>query len=122
MGFYSQPMKGKPDGYGKQVTECGDTIEIFLTVADGIVADATFEMHGCGFTLACARAVTALAHGKALIDVKEATTPEEIDRILGGLPEHNKHCADLASEAMASAVQSAFTTKREPWRKLYGNR
>ncbi len=112
-------MERKPDGYGKRTSDCGDSIELFLEIRDGVVKNARYEMNGCNFTLACARAVTALATGCDLSDVMKATTPGKIDEALGGLPEHNKHCAELASEAMSEAVTDAAVTSREPWRRLY---
>ncbi|MCP4676358.1 MAG: iron-sulfur cluster assembly scaffold protein [Deltaproteobacteria bacterium] len=112
-------MGRKPDGYGKKTSDCGDTIELFLEIRKGVVKSAKYDVDGCNFTLACARAVTALALGCVLGEVKAATTSEKIDETLGGLPEHNRHCAMLASEAMYEAVTDAAITSREPWRKLY---
>jgi nitrogen fixation NifU-like protein len=110
---------GAPDGYGKSMSDCGDTIEISLYVIDGKVARVGFEVDGCNFTLACARAVAALAKGRALGDVREAATAENVDRAVGDLPEASRHCAELAAEAMEAAVVDALKASRDPWRKLY---
>jgi nitrogen fixation protein NifU and related proteins len=112
-------IAGKPDGYGKSVSDCGDTIEIFLFVKEGTVTDAVYEADGCGFTLACAQAVAALAKGKKISLVMSVCVPERIDGAAGSLPEANKHCANLACEAMANAVSDALANLRDPWKKIY---
>jgi len=109
----------KPDGYGSSETDCGDRIEFSIKVKENVVVEASFEMRGCNFTLDVARASAALVRGKTIREARKATEPEEIDRSLGGLPEHNFHCAEMASDAMAAALRDAAMHVRDPWRKLY---
>ncbi len=112
-------MKRVPDGYAKKSSDCGDTIELFLEVDNGLIRSVNYEVCGCQFTLACARAVVELARGQAVNEIRTRTTAVKIDEVLGGLPATNKHCADLASAAMSEAVTEAAIASREPWRKLY---
>ncbi|MCP4603967.1 MAG: iron-sulfur cluster assembly scaffold protein [Proteobacteria bacterium] len=115
-------MIKEPDGYGEKISECGDTIKLFLTIQQGVVKDVSYEVNGCTFTLACAHAVAQLARGKAVNEVARSTSPERIDELTGGLPEANKHCAEFASEAMAEALKDAVIGQRDSWRKLYRKR
>jgi len=108
-----------PDGHGRSETECGDSIEIFLALDAGIVTRAGYRIEGCAFTLVCGRAAAELARGKTLAEARRATRPEEIEAALGGLPEGNRHCAELASEAVAEALIDAAANMREPWKKHY---
>lgn len=108
-----------PDGVGQSVSDCGDSIEIQISLEGTIIKHASYTVHGCSFTLVSARAAVALIRGKTLSRARIAVTPETIDDALGGLPEHNKHCTELAAEAAQEAIKNAVVSSREPWKKLY---
>lgn len=108
-----------PDGYGKSFRgECGDTIEIFLTLREGKIAWASFETNGCLFTLASANAAVHLAEGKTLTEAWEID-PEDIVDYLETLPRAEKHCAELAVQALQNALLNARENERDPWKRLY---
>ena len=107
------------DGYGRAASDCGDTIELFLKMRDGVIDAARFEISGCSNTLACARAVVALIKDRALGDARRASAAERIVEALPDLPEAARHCADVASAAATAAIGDAAVHQREPWRALY---
>ncbi|MFZ9707697.1 MAG: Fe-S cluster assembly sulfur transfer protein SufU [Ilumatobacteraceae bacterium] len=51
---------------------CGDEIQIFLDVRDGIVQDVRFSGHGCSISQASASMMTAAVKGKS-VEVVRAT-------------------------------------------------
>jgi nitrogen fixation NifU-like protein len=53
-----------PDGYGKRTGECGDTVEMYLTIDNGRIRSVSYETNGCMNTNACANTVAELAEGK----------------------------------------------------------
>ncbi|NTW36303.1 MAG: iron-sulfur cluster assembly scaffold protein [Syntrophobacteraceae bacterium] len=108
----------QPDGYGRKSRECGDTIEIYLMLRDGIIDSASFETNGCIYSVACANTTVHLAMGKSLPEARDITA-SHIIRYLETLPEHERHCAELAAEALQLAVTDAQQTSRQPWRRLY---
>ena len=110
------------DGYGRRESDCDDTIEIFLRMDGYTIAETSFLVRGCIFTLACGRAAAALAKGKTLAEARVATEPQAIVDALGGIPEENFHAAQLASDAAADAIADAALSIREPWRKVYRRR
>ena len=113
----------KPDGYGRVENDCGDSIEFFVRLERGVVGDVTCTVHGCANVLVCAQAAVLLARGKRLGDARGATAPERILEALDGkLPEHERHCAEMASRAVAEALADAAANLREPWRRLYRTR
>jgi len=43
---------------------CGDRVDVFLTLKDGVIADAAFEGRGCAISVASASMMTELVAGK----------------------------------------------------------
>ena len=43
-----------PDGYGKRTGECGDTVEMYLSIRKGCIRSVSYETNGCMDTNACA--------------------------------------------------------------------
>ncbi len=92
-----------PDGYGKRKGQCGDTIEIFLTVCDGQISTASFDADGCLNTIACANTVILMIEGKTIAKAWEITTEKVVD-YLETLPSKEAHCAELAVGALYLAL------------------
>ncbi|HPP79984.1 MAG TPA: iron-sulfur cluster assembly scaffold protein, partial [Deltaproteobacteria bacterium] len=61
----SRPLNEGPpprfNAYGRVTGPCGDTMEIWLLVQDGIVERASFTTTGCGPSRACGSMATSLA-------------------------------------------------------------
>lgn len=93
-------------------------MEIWLSVRDGIIADASFWTDGCGTTIACGSMVTDEARGKTIAEAL-SLTPEGIATALGGLPGEGCTCAELAVSALKEAVRDYLAFKNEPWRRKY---
>ena len=96
------------DGHSSITGPCGDTIEIWLKVSDGIITEASFETDGCGTSIASGSMVTVLAKGKTL-DSALTISPEDILKALDGLPEEKQHCALLASNVLRAAIDDVLT-------------
>ena len=109
----------RPDGYGKRTGECGDTVEMFLTVRGDRIASVSFDMDGCMSTNACANTVAELAEGKNLEKAWEIST-EDVIKYLETLPPENIHCAELAVGAFYLALANYKDLKRNPY-KIYGS-
>jgi nitrogen fixation NifU-like protein len=107
-----------PDGYGKRTGECGDTIEIFITVRNNSIQHVSFDTNGCLNTTACANTVAYLAEGKNLNEAWELT-PDEVVDYLETLPADHNHCAELAVGAFYLALSNFEEVKRNPWKKAY---
>ena len=106
------------DGYANVTGSCGDTMEIWLKVRDGIIAEATFLTDGCGTAVASGSMVTELAKGKSIPGAQKVTQ-QDVLSALGGLPEESLHCALLAAETLKEAIKDYFALKKEPWKKAY---
>lgn len=102
-----------PDGYGKRIGECGDTVEFSIKVKGGVLDSISFMAHGCLNTTACCNTVVFFARGKT-IDQAWEITPEQVVKYLQTLPPDHEHCAQLAVGGLylaLSDVQSGRTQR-----------
>jgi nitrogen fixation protein NifU and related proteins len=92
-----------PDGYGRNTGDCGDSVEVFLTVENGIIQHAAFDVDGCLNTVACGATVVELVNGKPVEEAWDVT-PETVIDYLKTLPETDVHCAEVAVGALYLAA------------------
>jgi nitrogen fixation NifU-like protein len=109
----------KPDGYAKVKGSCGDTMEMFLKIKNDQITECGFFTDGCGTTIACGSMATELAEGKTFTEALALVSADEILKRLGGLPEADVHCAQLAAETMRRALADYLFQKKHPWKKMY---
>ncbi|MCD6586738.1 MAG: iron-sulfur cluster assembly scaffold protein [Desulfobacteraceae bacterium] len=107
-----------PDGYGKNTGECGDTIEMFLTLRNERIQWVSFATDGCMNTRACANTVAEMAEKKTLENAWKIKT-ENVISYLETLPEESFHCAELAVGALYLALTNARMNQKNSWKKLY---
>ena len=101
------------DGYAREVGQCGDSMEVYLKVAEGGISEIRVFPDGCMHTLACASALSELARGLSPDQALEIT-PEALEAELGGLPEDHKHCARLAVNTLGEALADYWKKHRPP--------
>jgi nitrogen fixation NifU-like protein len=106
------------DGFGRVTGPCGDTMEIWLRVKNGTIAQATFWTDGCGTSIAAGSMVTELVRGKAIAEGLRITQQDVLDA-LGGLPEESLHCALLAANTLREAIRDYLDFQKEPWKRAY---
>ncbi len=92
-----------PDGYGKRIGDCGDTVEFFLTSCKDALESVSFCTRGCLNTIACCNTVANFAQGKT-IDKAWEIHPEQVINFLQTLPGDHLHCAELAVGAFYLAL------------------
>jgi len=94
----------EPDGYAYLRADCGDSMEIFLTIKDQQIQKACFDTLGCGFTIACGCTAMKFAEKKTISEALQIT-PGYILKTLGRLlPPSHYHCAELATETLKKAI------------------
>ncbi len=106
------------DGFAQATALCGDTMEIWLKVKDGMITKATFGADGCGSSAAAGSMLTELASGKSIPKAMKLTQ-QDILNALGGLPEESAHCALLAINTLKEAIKDYLTRKNKPGKKAY---
>jgi nitrogen fixation NifU-like protein len=111
----------KPDGYGKRTGDCGDTIEMYLSLQAGQIRMVTFRVEGCANTVACGNTVSFLMEGRTLTDGWRLT-PENVSDYLESLPPDHFHCAELAVGAFYKALTDYNRRQKELWKNDYPQR
>ncbi|HEY5674702.1 MAG TPA: nitrogen fixation protein NifQ [Malonomonas sp.] len=99
------------DGIGEVglgATEVGRRLAVRFAIRlqQNRVSNVRFQVFGCGFTIAACAAAAELAEGQSL-EAIGSYTPETINQLLAGLPAERSYCAELANQALQSAVASA---------------
>lgn len=108
-----------PHASASNTGDCGDSIEIFLTIDEKNVIDSVmFAIDGCINTRACANVLGDLIENNP-VQHAWSVTPEAIARELETLPPDHFHCAELAAGALYKALTRYRTLSRDPWKKSY---
>lgn len=92
---------------------CGDIMELYIKVRDGVIIDAKFKTFGCGAAIATSSMVTELVKGKT-VDEALKISNRAVAEALGGLPPVKMHCSLLAEQALKSAIDDYI--KKHPKR------
>jgi nitrogen fixation NifU-like protein len=93
-----------PDGVGKVGNPvCGDIMELYIKVKDGVITDAKFKTFGCGAAIATSSMVTELVKNKTIEEALKISN-RAVAEALGGLPPIKMHCSVLAEEALKKAL------------------
>lgn len=108
-----------PDGNAQVKGTCGDTIEMYIKMNNEKITECTFHTNGCGTTIACGSMATELTRNKTFSQALAVVSADKILRQLGGLPEPDVHCAQLAAETLRRALADYLYKKRAPWKKPY---
>lgn len=102
-----------PDGIGYVGNPvCGDIMELYIKVKDGIIVDAKFKTFGCGAAIATSSMVTEMVKGKSIeeaLEISNKTVAEALD----GLPPVKMHCSVLAEEALKSAIEDYLNNSKK---------
>ena len=93
------------DGMGMIGSEaCGDIMQVFLRVEEGVITDAKFKTFGCAAAIATSSTATEMIKGKTIDEALELTNKKVVEE-LGGLPPQKIHCSVLAEQAIRAAIE-----------------
>ncbi len=94
-------------------------MEMSVRLDGDMVVACGFQTDGCGTTTVCGSAATWLAMNRTFIEALGAVSTRGILELLGGLPEGDVHCAELAAETLRRALADHLANKSSPWKKVY---
>jgi len=94
-----------PDGVGRVGNPvCGDVMELYIKVNDGIIVDAKFKTFGCAAAIATSSMVTEMVKGKSIEEALKISNKAVVEA-LDGLPPAKVHCSVMAEEALKAAIE-----------------
>jgi nitrogen fixation protein NifU and related proteins len=103
-----------PDGIGHVGNAvCGDIMELYIKVKDGVITDAKFKTFGCGAAIATSSMVTDMVKGKPIDEALQISN-KAVAEALGGLPKVKLHCSVLAEQALRSAIDDYRKRTQQP--------
>ena len=103
-----------PDGVGHVGNPvCGDIMELYIKVKDGIIVDAKFKTFGCGAAIATSSMVTEIVKGKSIEEALKISNKAVVEA-LDGLPAVKMHCSVLAEDALKSAIEDYLNNSPSP--------
>ncbi len=83
---------------------CADTLELALKIENEVITEAKFLAKGCVPAIACASLLTELVSG-AKVQQADDISAENLRQRIGGLPEASSHAAQMAIDALRSALR-----------------
>jgi nitrogen fixation NifU-like protein len=90
---------------------CGDIVELYITVANGIIVDAKFRTFGCAAAIATSSMLTEMVKGKSIEEALKISNKAVVEA-LGGLPPIKMHCSVMAEEALEAAINDYFERRK----------
>jgi len=105
-------------GFAKVTGPCSDSMEIWLRIKNGTIAEASFLTDGCGTSIASGSMVTEMVKGRSITEARKINQ-QDVLTALGGLPEESQHCALLAANALKAAIRDYLAMEKEPWKRAY---
>ncbi len=103
-------MVERIDSQAKLTGNCGDSMEMFLTMDGERITDICFKTDGCASSAICGSFAAELAKGKTATEVLDMTG-DTILNYIGKFPEKENHCAHLAITTVKEAINVYMAKK-----------
>ena len=100
----------EPDGKGITGNiKCGDQMIVVIKVdrEKGVIEDCKWKTFGCASAIASTSALSEMVKGMTLEDAYHVSA-KDINKELGGLPEHKIHCSVLGDKALRAAINDYY--------------
>jgi nitrogen fixation protein NifU and related proteins len=96
---------------------CGDVIRLSIKMKGDRIQEIRFKAKGCVPAIACGSALTELAQGKTAQEVRRLKR-DDLVAAVGGLPQASTHAAQLALDALSSALAQIDSARKASTRKM----
>ncbi len=91
------------DHISEMTGTCGDTMTIYLKMAQNVITDARYEVLGCPGAVSAAMAAVDLIKGKTLDDARKLNDGD-IFSVLIDIPVKKHHCIQIAVKTLHKAL------------------
>jgi nitrogen fixation protein NifU and related proteins len=96
---------------------CGDVIRLSIKMNGDRIQEIRFKAKGCVPAIACGSALTELLRGKTAHEVRRLKC-DDLAATLGGLPQASTHAAQLALDALSTALAQIDSVRRGSMREM----
>jgi nitrogen fixation protein NifU and related proteins len=96
---------------------CGDVIRLSIKMNGDRIQEIRLKAKGCVPAIACGSALTELAQGKTAQEVRRLKR-DDLVAAVGGLPQASTHAAQLALDALSSALAQIDSAGKASTRKM----
>jgi nitrogen fixation NifU-like protein len=93
-----------PSAYARHQGGCGDILDLYLDVEDGIIRDAKYQHVGCMGLQASAAGLCEMIRGMRVDDAMKIDVTDIVN-YLGGIPKLKYDCAELARDTLRKALR-----------------
>lgn len=89
--------------------KCGDQMIVAIKVDrdKGVISDCKWKTFGCASAIASTSIMSEMVKGMKLEEAFRLS-PRDINKELGGLPEHKIHCSVLGDKALRAAINDYY--------------
>lgn len=89
--------------------KCGDQMIVVIQVdkENDTIKDCKWKTYGCASAIASTSAMSEMVKGMKLEEAYKLS-PKDINKELGGLPEHKIHCSVLGDKALRTAINDYY--------------
>jgi len=89
--------------------KCGDQMIVVIKVdrEQEVITDCKWKTFGCASAIASTSVMSEMVKGMKLQDAY-SLSPKDINKELGGLPEHKIHCSVLGDKALRAAINDYY--------------
>ena len=101
------------DSHAALTGECGDTIEIFISMDGETVRDGSYTTTGCASSSICGSFAVELSLGKTAEEILDMSGTTILEK-LGSFPKDEEHCAHLAISTMKEAINKYMGGRTSP--------
>ncbi|MDX9787683.1 MAG: iron-sulfur cluster assembly scaffold protein [Desulfobacterales bacterium] len=88
---------------------CGDSMTVYLKLANGVITDVRFLVLGCAGAISAAMALGDIVRGKTLKQAR-LINDGDVFKVLQEIPVQKHHCIQLAVKTLHGALDSALKT------------
>lgn len=81
----------------------GNTIKVYLKIAEDRITDAKFRSFGCAATIAASSKLTEIVIGQTVEEAAQIKN-DTVAKALGGLPPTKMHCSVMAADSLRAAI------------------
>ena len=113
--FERPSHRGAPEGPAStghaENPVCGDVVDAYVRVAEGLVGEARFDGRGCTISIALADAACQAIEGLSIEDARRVHLRAVLEIVGAGIADSRPACATVGLRAVHAALEQAIESQ-----------